>query len=131
MGRGSGTRGEVRFRIVAETKEFQSGIKAAEKEFQGFLQQLSGGAGTLGGIVSAMGPVGVARSAAMGAAALAVGALAKATIDGAVAAVNYAGNLSDLSVKTGITGDALQVMGAAGQLVGVSMEDAATAISKM
>lgn len=124
-------KGEVRYRLILDSKDFTSGVKAAEKEFQGLLTQLSGGAGALGGIASAMGPAGMAVAAAMGAATVAVGAFAKASIDGAVAAVGFAGNVSDLSTKTGIASTSLQILGQAGLAVGVTMEEAATAIMKM
>ncbi len=122
---------EVRYRLTLDAKDFTSGIKVATKEFEGFVSQLGSGAGSLGKVASAMGPVGVAAAAAMGVATAGVGAFAKATIDAAVAAVDFAGKISDLSTKTGIGGEALQKLGFAGSLVGTSMESMSQAVAKM
>lgn len=78
-----------------------------------------------------MGPVGIAAAAALGVATVAVGAFAKAAMDGAVRAVDFAGKISDLSTKTGISAVALQKLGFAGSTVGTSMEDVASAVSKL
>lgn len=124
-------KGEVRYRLTLDAKDFTSGIKVAQKEFEGFVGQLGSGAGSLGKVAAAMGPVGVAAAAAMGVATAGVGAFTKVTIDAAVAAVDFAGKISDLSTKTGISGEALQKLGFAGAYVGTSMESMAVAVSKM
>jgi len=124
-------KGEVRYRLTLDAKDFQSGIKVATKEFEGFVTQLGSGAGSLGKVAGAMGPVGMAAAAAMGVAAAGIGIFVKGTVDAAAAAVEFAGKISDLSTKTGIGGEALQKLGFAGSLVGTSMEDMGTAVAKM
>ncbi len=125
------SKGEVRYRLTLDAKDFTSGIKVATKEFEGFVGQLGQGAGALGKVAGAMGPVGVAAAAAMGVATAGVVAFTKGTIDAAVAAVDFAGKISDLSTKTGISGEALQKLGFAGSLVGTSMESMGQAVAKM
>lgn len=124
-------RGEVKYRLTIDAKEFSSGVKVAKKEFEDFVKELGGGVGVLGKVAGAMGPVGILAAAAMGAATVGVVGFAKVTLDAAEAAVDFAGKISDLSTQTGISGEALQKLGFAGSMVGTTMESMATAVSKM
>src|SRR5262245_56890128 len=72
---------------------------------------------------------GLSRS--IGIAAGVVTAVSAAFALAARAAIGYASSLSDLSSKTGVNVESLQRLGAAGKLVGVSMESIGTAINKM
>lgn len=110
----------------------------ASKDVSGALEDFGGKAGKLGEYLGALGPMGIAAGAGMGvlvgglAAAGAAGAGLISWLGGATKQLmEMSGHLSDLAAKTGVSTDALQTLGFAGSLVGVSMEDIATGVSKM
>lgn len=120
-------RGEVRFRLVLDSKEFESGVKAASKEFEGFVRNLGGGAGALGSIAQKMGPVGIAMAAAAGLATTAFVKVGAAIAD----VVEKASHLADISAATNLNVESLQRLAYAGSLVGVSQDSIAAATSRM
>jgi hypothetical protein len=83
--------------------------------------------GALGAGLSALGPAGIAAAAGIGAIAIA-GKAASETIG---ALVERAGNLTDLSEKTGLSTDALQKLDFVGSQVGVSLDASAGAVLKL
>ncbi len=83
--------------------------------------------GALGAGLSALGPAGIAAAAGIGAIAVA-GKAASETIG---ALVERAGNLTDLSEKTGLSTDALQKLDFVGSQVGVSLDASAGAVLKL
>jgi hypothetical protein len=104
---------DIRWRMSLDS----SGWRSAVNNVLGDFSALSGGA----------------AAAAVGIAAYAAGVAfaAKETYEAGKAAVEFAGKVSDLATKTGLSGEALQQFGHAGSLVGVEMESVGTAVQKM
>jgi len=102
------------------------------------MDALSGKTGKLGQYLSALGPMGLAAGAGIGALALGLGAAAAAgagliswAADATRHLIDVGGSLADLAAKTGVGVEALQALGFAGSLVGVSMEEIGGSVSKM
>lgn len=95
------------------------------------MQSYAGNAGKVGQALSALGPAGMAAAAGLGASMAAGGAVVSTLIDLSNRAIEYAGNISDLSATTGTSVEALQRMQYAGSLVGVSLEATNSAVFKM
>lgn len=89
-------------------------------------QSLSSNLGVVGGILSRMGPAGLAAGAALGAIALAFGTAANEALKFA----DTAGKLVDLSDTTGLTVVQLQGLEAAAAQVGISWEQLTTATER-
>lgn len=85
-----------------------------------------GSIGQVGTALAKLGPYGIAAAAAI---ALTVGGFV-ALGNAAKTAIEFASTVSDLSLKTGTSAVELQKMGAAGAMVGVSMESASGGITK-
>lgn len=86
----------------------------------------AGNLGPLGGILTSLGPAGLAAAAGIAAVVGTAGALGSA----AQQAVEFGSRVSDLALKTGITAEGLQRLDFAGSLVGVSMEQASSGVFK-
>lgn len=107
-------------KLGAQAGETEKGLKGIANQLGVSSQAFDAMKGAAGGVITAL--------TMLAGAAAAVGA---AVVMGATKAVEFAGKISDLSLKTGISSTALQKLGFAGSLVGTSMEDAATAVRKM
>jgi hypothetical protein len=114
----------TKYRLDLESKGFTGSIREARGEWQDFIKGMGDGAGKLGGIAKAAGPVGIALAAVAGAAVLA----GKQLFDMAEGAVKLGGQLSDMSARTGLNVESLQRLGAAAKLSGGSMESISGAV---
>ena len=110
-------------KAAKETKQSLSG--AFSSEIQGRMQSLSGSAGSLGSVLSGLGPHGLAAAAGIGAAVASLGAMAS-LVNGLAQA---GGALADLSAKADIATDALQEYAYAGSMVGLSPEQIANSVT--
>lgn len=133
---------------VARLKKQVDGLAAAGAKVPKALANLGGGAGlagkaaaaaggnlagglapggVLGAGLSAIGPAGIAAAAGIGA----IAAAGKAASETIGALVERAGQLTDLSEKTGLSTDALQKLDFVGSQVGVSLDASAGAVLKL
>jgi hypothetical protein len=100
----------------------------------GATQELTGLAGPLGSVgtaLSAIGPAGLAAAAGIGALAAAGAAAVSFTVQAVTGFVEAGSKLSDLAAQTGISTTALQEFAFAGKLSGVSADQIAGAVFKM
>ena len=114
---------EVKAVLGADIKGFQRGMAKAQDELKDFAHSAAGPIGALGKIGAAAGPAGLAISAAMGVGVGAILGLGAAILSTTKQLATMASDLTDLSAKTGVSTDALQKLGFAGSLVGVSMQE--------
>lgn len=124
-------KGEVRYRLVLDSKDFVNGIKAARNEAAALGNDMAGRLGKAGSVLSAMGPAGLAAAAGIGAMAAAGGAALKVTVDAVSAAMSYADAMAALEDKTGLSSKALQEFEIAAKLGNTSIDAISTAVSKM
>jgi hypothetical protein len=93
-----------------------------------------GAAGKLGGLgtsMSALGPVGLAAAAGIGAVAAAVGAAVKVSIDAALAAAAYGDKIADLAGKTDLSTKSLQAFDVMARTGNTSVEAISAGVLKM
>lgn len=124
-------KGEVRYRLVLDSKAFTDGIKAAKSEAAAMASDMSSKLGKAGSVLSSMGPAGLAAAAGVGALATAAAAAVKATIDATSQAMKYGDAMAALQDKTGLSSKALQDLEVAAKLGNSSLEAIASAVNKM
>jgi hypothetical protein len=124
-------KGEARYRLVLDSKDFTNGLKAAKAEAVAMGNDMAGKLGAAGKVLSAMGPAGQLAAAGIGAVTLAATAAGAAIISAAGSAAKYSDDLLALQEKTGLSTDALQRLEVAAKLGNSSIEAVASATNKM
>lgn len=101
------------------------------KQIEGSFSGLASSLGPIEEAMGALGPAGLAAAAGVGAVTSAIGGLVAFLVDATKGLVDFGGKLADLSEKTGLSTTTLQELRFAGSLVGVSMEEAAGAVTAL
>lgn len=124
-------RGEVKYRVVLDSKDVERGIAAIRAEFKALGDQISGSLGRGANVLGAMGPAGAAAAVGVGALVGAVTLAGKAVADAVAHFAAWSDELSELSAKTGISVEGLQSLNFAAKLTGTSVQDVAGAVNKL
>ena len=98
-----------------------------EQEFSSFVSRFAASAGPIGGIFSALGPVGLTVAAGIGAATLALGFL----IDKTDKFVEKQKAMQEAALTTGLTLDQLKALGQSAASVGVDFDKAERGIERL
>ena len=117
-------------RIDAAGRAPSAGLRAlgaASDELKGKLGGLSGQTGSLGNVLSTLGPRGLAAAAGIGAIAL---ALLKA-MDAGRQAIDYFSRLNDAASRIGMNVEGFQAFSIAALKIGVSAEQSEKALTKL
>lgn len=120
-------RGEVRYRLTADNKQFKDAFNEARDQIKGLADDLASRLGPAGAIITSLGPAGLAAGAALGAMAAAAGVAAVSLEK----AISHADKFANLSAQTGLAATALQKLAPAAQVSGTSIEAIGASINKM
>lgn len=101
--------------------------KNIENEFSSFIGRYTAAAGPIGNIISGLGPIGLAIAGTIGAATLAIGFL----VDKTQQYIDKQKAMREMAETTGLSLDALKVLGITSGKVGVDIEKTERAINKL
>lgn len=124
-------KGEVRFRITADSKPLVDATNQAEKELEKLQDKATEAAGSFGRIAEKAGPMGVAVAVAVGIAVEGFLKLAEGVAGTVEHLAEYSHEIEITAAKTGLSTDAIQKLGVAAKLTGTDMGAVTSAVGKM